>query len=330
MSDIVTWSDRPVFFLAVNTGFVTNGSPDRRFIDFYRSRSSPELHCAIVGNVVVPNGFGSNAVAPTLTTETIWADVAAAIKSGGSLPGIQLATAWDGYVGSRKFVAPQPQEFIPWVRHLVEGMGSQGISNVLNSFDAAAEIVTRHGFGHVQVHAAHGYLLSLLADHRINREANNVLDRLALLAERLRRQGIETSVRISLRSGDPFFDGIGTVEFYDAIARLPFDFIDLSSGYYNIDKRLIYPTRPDVLAARLEETLAVALRHPKRSFILSGRAVKYDWTEIPSNVYPGLCRDFIANPRFLQEPTDGCRNHGKCHYYSRGHDHLTCARWGAE
>ncbi|WP_422051115.1 hypothetical protein [Sphingomonas leidyi] len=32
-------SDKLIFFLGVNTGFVANGEPDRRFLDFYRERS---------------------------------------------------------------------------------------------------------------------------------------------------------------------------------------------------------------------------------------------------------------------------------------------------
>lgn len=329
-SDIVTWSDRLVFLLAVNTGFVTGGVPDHRFLDFYRSRSSPKLHCAIVGNVTVPDGFGSNATTPSLTTEPVWADLATAIRAGGSLPGIQLATAWDGYVGSRKFVSPVSREFIPWARHLVNDIGSEAVAVFLDFFDLAAAIATQHGFGHIQIHAAHGYLLSLLVDHRINRDAMSALNRLALLSERLRHQGVQTSIRISLKSGDPDFDSAGAVDFQDTIARLPFDFVDLSSGFYNIDKRLIYPARPEVLAARLQESLAVGLRHPRRSFIVSGRTLNHDWAGIPSNMHPGLCRDLIANPKFLQEPNNGCRNHGKCHYYSRGRDHLTCARWAED
>jgi len=328
--DTVTSNDRLIFLLAVNTGFVTEGSPDSRFLDFYRVRSTPELHCAIVGNVVVPGGFGSNTSTPTLTTEPIWIDLVTAIQTGGSLPGIQLTTTWDGYVGLRKFVAADPREFIAHARRIVERMSPEEVGTVLNSFDVAANIAMQHGFRHVQIHAGHGYLLSLLIDRRINRDATNVLNRLARLSERLRGNGIQTSIRISLKTGDPEFDSTGAIEFQDTIAQLPFDFIDLSSGFYNIDKRLIYPARPDVLTARLQESLAVGLRHPNRSFILSGRALTHNWTGIPANMHSGLCRDFIANPKFLQESKNGCDNHGKCHYYSRGGDHLTCAKWVRE
>jgi NADPH2 dehydrogenase len=44
-----------------------------------------------------------------------------------------------------------------------------------------------------------------------------------------------------LRSGDPAFDADGREVFLDQIASLPVDYVDLSSGFYEIDKRLIYP-----------------------------------------------------------------------------------------
>jgi hypothetical protein len=320
-------ANRQVFFLGVNTGFVCDGLPDARFIDFYARRASPRLHCAIIGNVVVPGGHGSNAVTPSLTSDAVWEEVATAIAAGGSNPGIQLATAWEGYVGSRKFVSAAPSEVIPEGRRLVSAMTRDDISHVLQAFDAATDLAIDHGFRHIQIHAAHGYLLSLLIDARINCDAGFVLDRLSSLGARLKREGLESSIRISLRNGDVAFDAEGMMAFQEEICQLPFDFIDLSSGYYNIDKRLIYPSRPIVLAQRIDDSVAVARSYPKRQFIVSGRALHYNWTELPENMHPGICRDLIANPDVLGDPANGCKNHGKCHYFSRGEPHLTCARW---
>jgi hypothetical protein len=99
-------SDRLKFFVGLNTGYATVGRPDARFVEFYRLRSSPALHCAIVGNVVIPRGYGTNANSATISTAPIWAELANAIASRGSLPGVQLATTWEGYLGSRSFRSP--------------------------------------------------------------------------------------------------------------------------------------------------------------------------------------------------------------------------------
>jgi hypothetical protein len=52
--------------------------------------------------------------------------------------------------------------------------------------------------------------------------------------------------------------------------------------------------------------------------------------EFLPNVHPGLCRDLIANPRFLDDRSDGCKNSGKCHYHTRGAGSVTCPRWAIE
>ncbi len=318
--------DRLAFFLGVNTGFVTNGTPDRRYVEFYARRSSPALHCAIIGNVVVPGGFGSNASTPIMGPDPIWSTVAREIDLGGSLPGVQLATAWEGYRGVRRFFSADGGEVIEHARALVRSIDRATTQRLLDSFEAAAQMSIDHGYRHVQVHAAHGYLPSRLVDDRINPGAAAFRDGLALFAERLGSMGVESSIRVSMRTGDHAFDAAGSRDFMGAISALPFDFVDLSSGFYNIDKRLIYPARPEILAERHDESASVAATHPDRDFIVSGRVFDVAGT-MPGNAHIGLCRDLIANPRFLEEPGKGCRNHGKCHYYSRGASHVTCPQW---
>jgi len=328
MNVIEALNDRKSFFVGVNTGYVTEGIPDDRYLEFYRRRSSPQLYCAIVGNVVVPGGFGSNRSTPTLTESAVWGEVARAIETNGSVPGIQLATAWEGYEGTKRFVGLPGHDVIKAARELVAHLGLGGMKKVLGAFDHAAQLAIRHGFLHVQFHAAHGYLLSLLVDPRINLEAERALDHIAELATQLTISGIETSIRISIKTGDVEFDAEGREGFQDRICRLPFHYIDLSSGFYNIDKRLIYPSLESIRNERFEESCAISSRYSGSQFIVSGRASQSDWTHAPQNVHVGLCRDLIANPDFLANPANGCRGKNKCHYFSRGAPHISCALWG--
>jgi 2,4-dienoyl-CoA reductase-like NADH-dependent reductase (Old Yellow Enzyme family) len=188
-------------------------------------------------------------------------------------------------------------------------------------------IAFQAGFRHVQLHAAHGYLFSLLIDHRIYDGAGEVLGRLAEWFQKAESLGMETSIRISLMTGDPHFDAIGRDRFQDTIAAMPVNYVDVSSGFYGIDKQLIYPGRPNTLRARRAETIALADRHHARQFILSGRALRESEDTLPANVHIGLCRDLIANPDFIANPKKGCMNSGKCHYFSRGATHVTCPQW---
>jgi NADPH2 dehydrogenase len=262
-----------------------------------------------------------------ISRSQVWTSIAHAISDRGSVPGIQLATAWEGYQGFRSFRPKAGVEAIGRARELVRTLGVIQISNVFMSLEAGTLIALEAGFRHIQLHGAHGYLFSLLLDDRIYDGAGDVLGRLIEWSERTRYMGIETSIRISLRTGDPRFDSVGRERFQDEMARLPVDYIDASSGFYTIDKQLIYPARPDTVMARRDETLALAGRHPEAQFILSGRAYQESEKNLPINVHIGLCRDLIANPDFILDSSRGCMNSGKCHYFSRGATHVTCPQW---
>lgn len=321
-----TSKNKRTFFLGVNTGFVCDGVPDEQFLDFYRCRSSPDLYCAIIGNVVVPGGFGTNEQTPELSKNSRWAEVADAIARAGSVPGIQLATTWPDYHGQRTFVFGEPSRTIDTARKLLASMTPRDVANIIDKFKSAAQMAIDHGYGHIQIHAAHGYLPSLLLDRRLSSLSDYASEGMANLAAFLRSQKIETSLRWSMRTGDPEFDRRGFLEGAADIVALHFNFVDLSSGYYNIDKRLIYPSTKPFLFQRKEDSLEIATSFPAQQFIVSGKISNF-LEDLPGNVDLGVCRDLIANPQFLKDWTNGCRNRGKCHYYSRGSDRLTCPTW---
>jgi len=310
----------------LNTGYVDNGMPDQRMVAFYQERSSPRLTCAIIGNVVIPGGHGSNATTPRISRNLRWKTLASAIAARGTAPGIQLATAWEGYAGARSFRPTDWTETIARGRALAATVSPNRLQRLFLGLRIGTELAAEAGFRHVQLHAAHGYLFSLLLDSRLYDGAADCLALVAAWAQASRKAGLETSLRISLKTGDERFDRHGTTVFQDKASELPIDIVDVSSGFYNIDKRLIYPSLAAVLQERHRETAALASRHPATQFILSGRA-SAAVRVFPDNVHLGLCRDLLANPQFLYERSHGCQNSGKCHYYSRGTESVTCARW---
>jgi NADPH2 dehydrogenase len=318
---------RKYFFAGLNTGFVVDRHPDRRCFDFYAARSGNGLHAAIVGNVTVPGGVGTNDNTAEISGHRAWGELAESITARGAVAGIQLATVWPSYRGMKNFVSRESAREISRYRQMVRPIAVNAIEHFFCAVQTGGDLAIKAGFGHIQLHAAHGYLLSLLIDGRIYPQADAVLAAIANWASRCAALGVETSIRVSLRTGDMVFDAVGREAFLDQIASLPVDYVDLSSGFYDIDKRLIYPSVASVVSQRREESVAIANRHKHRAFIFSGKALTASESNLPSNMHIGICRDLIANPNYILEKDNGCINAMKCHYYSRSRAHLTCGRW---
>jgi NADPH2 dehydrogenase len=320
-------ANRKYFFVGLNTGFVVNRHPDRQCFDFYAARSGNGLYCAIVGNVTIPGGVGTNDNTAEISDHPAWGELANNIRASGAIAGIQLATVWPSYRGMKNFVSRASADQIRRYRDIVRPITDCDIERLFCAVQAGGELAISAGFGHIQLHAAHGYLLSLLIDRRIYPRADRVLAAIADWGASCAALGVETSIRVSLRTGDTSFDASGRNEFLDQIASLPLGYIDLSSGFYEIDKRLIYPSLALIVRQRREESLAIANRHKYRAFIFSGKGLTTIEPNLPSHIHIGICRDLIANPNYVKDKDNGCINTMKCHYYSRGQAHLTCGRW---
>lgn len=319
--------NKKYFFLAVNTGFVADGVPDARCRDFYRKRSGNGLHCAIVGNVVTPDGVGSNEVCARMSRATAWRELAEVIADEGAIAGIQLATAWPTYRGMTRFVGIRGEDPTIEYRNVAASISREAVEAAFDGIYRGSELAIEAGYRHIQIHAAHGYLFNLLIDPLFSRYADVSAEKICRWAHELKSIGVETSIRFSMWTGDVAFDGSRGHELMDHIASLPVDYIDASAGFYNINKRLIYPSTPLLLSERVAATLEFAQRHPAMKVILSGKS-SLAWDDsLRANVHIGICRDLVANPDYLRERTRGCTLCMNCHYYSRGESHLTCGRW---
>jgi 2,4-dienoyl-CoA reductase-like NADH-dependent reductase (Old Yellow Enzyme family) len=316
---------RRTFFVALNTGFAIDEQPSDEAVRFYAERSGHGLHCAIVGNVVLPEGHGTNDVCMRISGAEKWRDLAAAIREQGALPGLQLSSTWLGYEGMRPFKVRRGADPLTAYRQVAKSWTPTAISRLVDDLNFGTRLAIDAGFRHLQLHAAHGYLFCLLTDQYLCEHFGQALERIHGWIDYLASQGIESSVRISLSSGNAEVDKFRQPTI-DSLCELPADYIDVSDGYYNFDKHLIYPSQEQELQRRHDATKVLAGRFSDRQFVLSGRAAAAETTGY-ENVHIGLCRDLIANPDFLKHSEWGCANRMKCHFYSTGRKSLSCALW---
>ena len=137
--------------------------------------------------------------------ESAWARIAAFIRGEGAVPGIQLAHAgrkastfstWgddrDGSVpldeGGWPTVAPSAVAFDGYA--VPRALGHDELAGIVDAFVDAAVRSVRAGFGLVEIHAAHGYLLhqflSPLSNHRDDAYGGSLENRARLLLEIVR------------------------------------------------------------------------------------------------------------------------------------------------
>ena len=186
-----------------------------------------------------------------------WSRVTRIISQHGAVPGIQLAHAgrkagwsrpWPTYrylgvdEGGWQPLAPSP--IAPNEKHVVpREMTRSDIHNVTASFAHAAARAVAAGFGLIEIHAAHGYLLnsfcSPLTNHRTDEYGGTHAHRTRIHREVVRavRKVIPDSMPLWMRisCSDWADDGCGwniedSVELAKEMRSLGVDLIDCSSG----------------------------------------------------------------------------------------------------
>ena len=168
------------------------------------------------------------------STQPGWQDMDAPLKDGNWPLLSASAIAW------------APDNATP------RAMDRDDMDNVRRQFVAATQMAARCGFDMIELHAAHGYLISSF----ISPLSNNRLDEYGGSLENRLRYPLEVftamraawpsqkpmSVRISATdwAGDSGVDGSEAVEIAEAFRQAGVDIVDVSAGQTSIEARPIY------------------------------------------------------------------------------------------
>ncbi|MEA2145493.1 MAG: hypothetical protein QOG59_1080 [Solirubrobacteraceae bacterium] len=226
--------------------------PDERLISLYRTWGAGGAGLLITGNVMVhaealtgPGGVVADERAP-LDPFIRWAQAG---KSGGSTmwmqinhPGRQVQARMPGVAWAP---SPVKLEVGRQSRRFAEprAMTARQISATIEMFAVSAGLAERAGFDGVEVHAAHGYLLSQFLSPRVNKRTDDwgggLENRARLLLEVVRavRAAVSSSftVAVKLNSADFQRGGFDVQDADRVIAMLEplgVDLVELSGGSY--------------------------------------------------------------------------------------------------
>jgi len=326
----------------VNLGLANFGKPSERLVAYHERRSSPQVGLTLVGNVATRKCGRTNPNTLVLTTPkdaTQFQSLSARIRIKGSIPGIQLASMPNTLFPRKRWQSPDAEREVGRLQALTLSFPRKFLDEHLKAFIHSAQLAKLAGFDVIQIHAAHGYLLSLLLHPTINLRKDRFApegDWILRFFEALRKDLPKTavSIRLSLLSGidEPSVEAFRIQHLARNLARVGLDNIDLSSGFYTIDKSLIYPGR------RNQKQLRAAIDFARGSKLLVTYSGDLRWPGdfprfLPSNLLLGVGRALIADPDFLVKCHSGkwqtirtCKRTNKCHYFSRGRPHIECGR----
>lgn len=327
-------SRRPIVDLApINTGMYAAGEPTGQNIRFFRLRAGRGTAVSFVGNVGVIPELTLNNSSGVINNTRPWYRLCEGIRSAGSLAGVQLSCTPPRYRPRRQF-EPNPLQDAELDRYrgLLRAISDKTWLRIETAFLRGIALSQELGFEHIQIHAAHGYLFSLVLDPTINdtriglEVLRNVLQAVACAAN------VQGSLRVSWRTGLPG-DTLRTKAIVDLWHPFRRDVrLDISGGYYNIDKSLIYPSQDAGEAPLLAEAAALADKYRDSQISVAGNVWNpFAMPPLPANLSFAVARALIADPDHLKRMADGramvCDHCGECHYFSRDLPSLVCPKW---
>lgn len=320
----------------INTGHFFNGHMQKKFVDFYRQRAGNYVGTTYVGNVAIDENLVTNPRTSFFSQENYseWAELAEIISLQGSIPAIQLGCRFSQIPAMREWINCNPEEYITQARNEIGIFAKEQLDLIMEKFLSAAQIAWQSGFKVLQIHAAHGYLLSLLCNPVFNPRDDEYNSKDLLFLRKLvsalsdRLPGAILDIRISFLYGvrDRDAEIKAGFELLDNLAGMPVHIISVSNGIYNINKDYIYPPAAISEEQYISFGNALSKKYPNKYWSIAGNLHdiwKLMRAENSENLLFSFGRQLICDPLFIdkyvnhhEEDIIQCTHCGKCHYYS--------------
>lgn len=319
-------------FAPINLGYSLNCDMNDQIISFMKLRANQSIGINILGNVSIDKQYSTNSGTLSLNNESNiskWNEYIEQCTQNNSIPGIQIAAMPINLNPPRKWTSIKPDIEIERLKGLINNLTISDVHELLKSFNNTIKLSKLIGFKYIEIHAAHGYLLSLLINPMINTNNKILLMVLKFLEQFTQNHETINSIRLSCS------DGVSSTLPYDErILDMDFDFFSLSNGYYTIDKKLIYPTKNMINSLVIDHGVSLA---KKKRIMIAGNIRENEIKKYNSinNLHFAIGRPLIADHLFAEKYLIGsestikkCNYSGKCHHYSNQTEGgLICPIW---
>lgn len=252
------------------------------------------------------------------------------VHNNGGVIAVQLAHAGQRAIGKDEYAALGPSEVFEEAVNVASEMTEADLQRTIRAFGDAAERAVTSGFDAIQIHSAHGYLLSQFLSPHYNKRndsyGGSLENRAKLLIEVYKevrkRVGMSFPVLVKINSED-FLEGGFTIHEMIKVAHmledLGIDAIEMSGGTFLSGK--LIPSRVGTSKSEEREVYyreaATAFKNKiKTPLILVGGFLSFNIVDdaVTSGLtdYVALSRPLIREPHLVSRWADGDRTKAKC------------------
>lgn len=300
------------FFAPTNTSFNKNGTPNKKMAKFFKERSGNRLGITYVGNVAIDERFrGGEGNALLGDKLKKWQKVSEAIRDSGIVPGIQLGCR---YFDKKLFAGGGDKNPVKTISKALSNLDIELLNAMSESFIRAADSAVKAGFEAIQLHGAHGFLLSLLISETYNQRKDRYnahdFEFLKRIIGSIRENHPETVLDLRVS----FIENMQTKEtdlkmkrrMTDQLIGSGLDMISISNGMVFNDHKLIYPPHKLENGWFVKEASGFARDYPQFLWNVCGNIKDpLGLGELPPNLTLSFCRALIADPRFVAKHIEG-------------------------